>query len=83
MTTKLTLSVEKGVIQKAKAYARKHQRSLSEIVTGYLSSLTAGVDAEEEIDEEVMALAGDIPAERIPDLDDHRYRFLKDKYLHE
>ena len=75
--------MEKGVIQKAKAYARKHKRSLSEIVTGYLSSLTLDGDVPEEIDDEVMALADNIPADRIPDLDDPKYRYLKEKYLHE
>ena len=83
MTTKLTLSVEKNVIQKAKQYARKHKRSLSEIVSCYLRSLTDERDVSEEIDEEVMALADEIPAERLSALDDAKYRFLKDKYLHE
>jgi hypothetical protein len=77
MTTMLTLIVEKGVIRKAKAYARKRKLNLSEIVAGYLSSLTADEDAPEEIDEEVMALADNIPAGSIPDLDDPRYRYLK------
>ena len=27
------------------------------------------------------ALADEIPAERLPDLDDAKYRFLKEKYL--
>ncbi len=40
MTSKLTLTVEEGVIKKAKAYARKTGRSLSELVENYLNSLT-------------------------------------------
>ncbi len=40
MTTKLTLTVEKSVIEKAKAYARNTGRSLSEIIEKYLDTIT-------------------------------------------
>lgn len=40
MTTKLTLSVEKEIIEKAKAYARKTGRSLSELIESYLADIT-------------------------------------------
>ena len=40
MTTKLTLTVEEGVIQKAKSYAKHTGRSLSELVENYLETLT-------------------------------------------
>jgi len=40
MQTKLTLTVEQDVIQSAKEYARKHERSLSNIVEEYLKSLS-------------------------------------------
>ena len=40
MTTKLTLTVEKSVIEKAKSYAKKTGRSLSEIIEKYLVSIT-------------------------------------------
>ncbi len=39
MTTKLTLTVERAVIEKAKVYARITGRSLSEIIESYLESL--------------------------------------------
>ena len=39
MTTKLTLTVEKTIIEKAKSYARKTGRSLSELIETYLESL--------------------------------------------
>ena len=39
MTTKLTLSVNKATIQKAKMYARKTGRSLSELVQSHLERL--------------------------------------------
>ena len=40
MVTKLTLTVEKSVIERAKAYAKKTGRSLSEIIENYLSLIT-------------------------------------------
>ena len=39
MSTKLTLTVEKSVIEKAKSYANKTGRSLSEIIENYLETL--------------------------------------------
>ena len=44
MTTKLTLTVEKSVIEKAKKYAKGTQRSLSEMVQKYLESLVEESD---------------------------------------
>lgn len=41
MNTKLTLTVEKSVILKAKSYAAKTGRSLSEIIESYLEALTS------------------------------------------
>jgi hypothetical protein len=41
MTTKLTLTVERSVIEKAKTYAKQTGRSLSEIIEAYLQSITA------------------------------------------
>lgn len=40
MTAKLTLTVEKEVIDRAKSYAKKTGRSLSEIIENYLTTIT-------------------------------------------
>jgi hypothetical protein len=40
MATKLTLSIEKSVIDRAKAYAMSTGRSLSELIENYLISIT-------------------------------------------
>ncbi len=42
MRTKLTLTLEQQLIEKAKEYAAEQGTSLSEIVTNYFSALTAG-----------------------------------------
>jgi hypothetical protein len=83
MTTKLTLSVEKRVVQKAKLYARKRKNSLSEIVTTYLDFISSQGSDLQDIDPEVLEASGQISPERIPDLKNPKYRYLKDKYLYE
>ena len=40
MNTKLTLTIEQDVIQKAKEYAKGKNRSLSDIIENYLKILT-------------------------------------------
>ncbi|HRA01466.1 MAG TPA: DUF6364 family protein, partial [Thermoflexales bacterium] len=40
MQTKLTLTIEKDVIKKAKAYARKKDKSVSRIVEDYLRNVS-------------------------------------------
>ncbi|WP_407500454.1 DUF6364 family protein [Elizabethkingia anophelis] len=40
MNTKLTLTIEKSVIEKAKKYAHKRERSLSDLIENYLKALT-------------------------------------------
>ena len=40
MSTKLTLTVEKSVIERAKVYAKSTGKSLSEIIETYLKTIT-------------------------------------------
>jgi hypothetical protein len=40
MTNKLTLTVDKAVIERAKLYAKNTGRSLSEIIENYLEAIT-------------------------------------------
>ena len=40
MLTKLTLTIEKTVIENAKLYAKSNGRSLSELIENYLETLT-------------------------------------------
>jgi formiminotetrahydrofolate cyclodeaminase len=40
MTTKLTLTVEKSIIERAKLYAKNTGRSLSELIENYLETIT-------------------------------------------
>jgi hypothetical protein len=81
MTTKLTLSVEKRVVQKAKRYARTHKQSLSEIVTNYLDYISNQAEIDNNIDPEIIEASGHISPDKIPDIPDTKYKYLKDKYL--
>ena len=40
MNTKLTLTIEQSVIEKAKSYAKEKERSLSDLVESYLKAIT-------------------------------------------
>ena len=40
MTTKLTLTLEKSIIERAKIYAKNTGRSLSELIENYLETIT-------------------------------------------
>lgn len=40
MNTKLTLTIEREIIERAKIYARGKNRSLSDIIENYLKTLT-------------------------------------------
>jgi len=50
MDTKLTLKLDKFVIDKAKDYASTHKRSLSRIIESYLRSLITQNDSKENED---------------------------------
>ncbi|MFZ2223238.1 MAG: DUF6364 family protein [Candidatus Deferrimicrobium sp.] len=61
MPVKLTLSVEKSVIERAKRFSRGQHKSLSKLVEGYLRELTGVPTGREEITPKVAALSGVIP----------------------
>jgi len=69
MTTKLTLTVEKSVIEKAKAYAKKTGRSLSELVENYLESVTQH-DQEESLSPRLKKIVGAVKLP--PDFDEEK-----------
>jgi hypothetical protein len=83
MTTKLTLSVDKQVVQRAKRFARNQKQSLSQIVSRYLEYISSVDLSAEEIDPEVLQLSDRIPLKDLPDLRDSKYQYLKKKYVHE
>lgn len=58
MTTKLTLTVEKSVIDKAKSYAKQTGRSLSELIEKYLESITSEDQNNKDISPKLKKIIG-------------------------
>lgn len=58
MNTKLTLTIDKEILEKAKAYAAKKQVSLSQLIDAYLKSiLDQNANSEIEISPFVRSMA--------------------------
>ena len=60
MTTKLTLSIDDGVINSAKRYAQGEGKSLSGLVENYLKSITAVQKETETMPQQVKKLRGSL-----------------------
>lgn len=80
MNTKLTLSLDKAVIDKAKSYAKNTGRSLSELVESYFENLTSKSHTEEDIHPKVKKLIGRITLP--PDFDEEKVKeeHYREKY---
>lgn len=80
MTTKLTLSVEKKVIERAKSYARDTGRSLSELVESYLESLTEP-EAHEKLPASLRKIVGAVKLPKDFDEEKEKTKYLESKHL--
>ena len=80
MDTKLTLNVDKNVIEQAKEYAKTHQISLSRLIESYLSSLVDKKDRKIEITPLVESLSGVIELENDFNYKESYTDYLTEKY---
>jgi len=80
MDTKLTLNVDKNVIEQAKEYAKTHQISLPRLIESYLSSLVANKDRNSKITPLVESLSGVIELENDFNYTVSYTEFLMEKY---
>ena len=80
MDTKLTLSVNKEVIESAKTYAKKRKVSLSYIIENYLQMLTSQSNSVLEPSPLVKSLSGVVNLDANFDLKSGYSDFLRDKY---
>jgi hypothetical protein len=79
MQTKLTLRLDKELINRAKSYARKSGKSVSQIVAGYFSLLDIKPLKEEpDFSPLVRSLKGSLKGAKISKEDYHQY--LEEKY---
>jgi hypothetical protein len=81
MTTKLTLTIEKDIIEKAKIYAKGTQRSLSEMVQKYLESLVDSKGTNKSSTPIVEKIAGSLPLPSDFDGDAAIDEYFSKKYI--
>ena len=63
MNTKLTLNIDKEIIEEAKTYAKSHHISLSKLIETYLNSLTRKSKKKSNVSPLVESLTGIIPTD--------------------
>jgi hypothetical protein len=81
METKLTLRLNKKVIDQAKQYANDHETSLSKLVENYLSAVTNESRSIEKISPLVQSLSGVIQLSENEDPKRTYQEHIKEKYL--
>jgi predicted DNA-binding protein len=81
MKIKLTLTVEKEVIEKAKIYAKKTDRSLSEIIENYLNEITDESLSTTTVSPQLKKLVGSVKLPKNFNEDKVIREFLEKKHL--
>ena len=79
MNTKLTLNLDKEIIEEAKTYAKSQSVSLSKLIENYLNSLTRTSKKDSAVSSLVESLTGIIPADY--DEKEHYRNYIDQKYL--
>jgi len=79
MDTKLTLSMDKKVIEKAKKYAAKENTSLSNLVEGFLIRIT-GNQGKEALPSLVKSLSGVLKSKISGGWKEDKMKHLESKY---
>ena len=83
MNTKLTLTIEQEIIKRAKSYAKKKNRSLSDIIENYLKTLTKEEQKQKEnnLSPIVKSLKGSFKMSKNLDYKKELQKRLEKKYL--
>ena len=82
MNTKLTLTIEQAIIERAKKYAKQKGRSLSDIIENYLKVITKEtVVSDIEITPLAKSLRGSFKSPKNFDYKKELEKGLSDKYL--
>ena len=80
MDKKLTLSLDKTIIESAKEYAKSNNFSLSKLIESYLALLTKTNRSTEKITPLVESLSGVISLDENIDVKDAYTEYLIEKY---
>ena len=82
MSTKLTLTIDESIIERAKKYAKSKENSLSNIIENYLKILVKdSTNAETELTPIVKSLKGSFSSNSDFDYKKELTERLSDKYL--
>ncbi|SHF44576.1 hypothetical protein SAMN05444483_101137 [Salegentibacter echinorum] len=80
MDKKLTLSLDRAIIESAKSYAKSNNISLSKLIESYLATLTEKKRNSTEITPLVESLSGVISLDEDYDVKDDYTDYLIEKY---
>ena len=80
MNAKLTLSLDRDIIEQAKEFARSQHKSLSKLIEGYLRQAACSGDASKQVTPLVAKLSGVIDARKLGDHKSGYGDYLADKY---
>ena len=69
MSTKLTLTIDKNVIEQSKKFAASHNRSLSDLIESYLKAITSADGNNIKVTDKVSSLCGSF---NVPDGFDYK-----------
>lgn len=79
MNTKLTLNLDRNIIEEAKSYAKKNKMSLSKLIENYLNSITRSSEKTRKVSPLVESLTGVISDKNIDERKEYR-DYLSEKY---
>ena len=80
MNVKLTLSLDRDIIEQAKEFARSQHKSLSKLIEGYLRQTARSDDEAKQVTPLVAKLSGVIDARKLGDHKSDYGDYLADKY---
>ncbi len=80
MTTKLTLTVEKSIIERAKIYAKSTGRSLSELIENYLETVTQDA-GDEKRSPKLKKIVGSVKLPKNFDEEKELRSYFEEKHL--
>jgi hypothetical protein len=80
MNTKLTLTIEKSIIERAKSYAKNTGRSLSELVENYLEKIIEE-NSKEELSPKLRKIVGAVKLPKDFDEKSELRTYIENKHL--
>ncbi len=80
MNTKLTLSLDRDVIEQAKQFAQSQHQSLSKLIEGYLRQVTKQKETTTPFTPLVAKLSGVLDARKVGNHKHEYADYLADKY---